>query len=61
MQAKEGTCDRERALLAGATLGEAAETGVAADGAFDFGTALVGLAGLGAFVSIIDPRDGAHR
>ena len=37
------------AVLGGATLGEAAERALAADAAFDFGTALVGLIGLGAF------------
>jgi len=46
-------------LLAGATLGEAAERGAAADSAFDFGTALVGLVGLGAFGSIIPADHGA--
>ena len=37
------------ALLCGATLGAAAERALAADAAFDFGKALVGLIGLGAF------------
>ena len=40
------------ALLGGVTLGEAAERAAMADAAFDFGTALVGLVGLGAFVAI---------
>jgi hypothetical protein len=39
-------------LLGGATLGTAAERALAADPAFDFGTALVGLIGLGAFSAI---------
>lgn len=47
------------ALLSGATLGEAAQAAMAADGAFDFGTALVGLVGLGAFASVIPTGDGA--
>lgn len=36
-------------LFKGATLGEAADAALAADPAFDFGTALIGLAGLGSF------------
>jgi hypothetical protein len=42
-------------LFSDAPLGEAAELAAAVDAAFDFGTALVGLVGLGAFVSIIRP------
>ena len=44
------------ALFGGATLGAAAEQAAAADAAFDFGTALVGLIGLGAFCSLIPER-----
>jgi hypothetical protein len=47
------------ALLAGATLGDAAEAALAADASFDFGAALVGLAGLGAFAAIVLNEDGA--
>jgi hypothetical protein len=47
------------ALFAGATLGEAAERAIAADGAFDVGAALVGLVGLGAFASIVPSDHGA--
>jgi hypothetical protein len=39
-------------LFAGATLGTAAETALAADSRFDFGSALLGLLGLGAFRAI---------
>jgi hypothetical protein len=39
-------------LFAGATLGQAAEAALAADGRFDFGSALLGLIGLGAFSAI---------
>jgi hypothetical protein len=46
------------ALLEGVPLGEAARKAAAAGGAFDFGSALVGLIGLGAFSSIIQPRPG---
>jgi hypothetical protein len=48
------------AALSGATLGQAAEAAMAADGAFEFGTALVGLVGLGAFASVIPAGQGAH-
>jgi hypothetical protein len=44
------------ALLAGVAIGEAAELGAAETG-FDFGTALVGLIGLGAFAGIDTDRD----
>jgi hypothetical protein len=47
------------AVLTGAALGDAAETAVAGDASFDFGTALVGLVGLGAFASIIPGDYGA--
>jgi hypothetical protein len=43
------------ALLGGATLGAAAEGALAADPAFDFGKALVGLIGLGAFSGLALP------
>ena len=43
------------ALLGGTTLGEAAERAATADAAFDFGTALLGLVGLGTFTSIAKP------
>ncbi len=43
------------ALFSDVFLGEAAEQAAATDPTFDFGTALVGLVGLGAFVSIIRP------
>lgn len=48
------TCDSAfaDALFAGATLGEAAERGAAAHDHFNFGTALTGLVGLGAFGAI---------
>jgi hypothetical protein len=52
--------DFAAALLSGAALGTAAERGSAADASFDFGAALVGLIGLGAFAGIILPRDGAY-
>lgn len=42
-----------QALFAGAGLGMAAEAARAADGGFDFGAALVGLIGLGAFCAIV--------
>ena len=48
-----------RALLGGAALGDAAETAYAADGSFDFGSALVGLVGLGAFTAIVFSEKGA--
>ena len=41
------------ALLAGATLGEAASARWRADAGFDFGAALVGLVSLGAFRAIV--------
>jgi len=47
------------ALFAGATLGDSAEAALAADVSFDFGAALVGLAGLGAFAAIISSESGA--
>jgi hypothetical protein len=47
------------ALLNGATLGDAAARALAADAAFDFGTALVGLIGLGAFSTLV-PERGPH-
>jgi hypothetical protein len=47
------------ALFGGATLGAAAEQAAAADTAFDFGAALVGLIGLGAFCTLI-PERGSH-
>lgn len=46
------------ALFGGVTLGDAAERALAADAAFDFGTALVGLIGLGAFSTFIPARGG---
>lgn len=44
-------------LLAGASLGEAAETALAETSSFDFGSALIGLIGLGAF-SAVEHREG---
>lgn len=44
------------ALFSGQPLGAAAERAANADAAFDFGTALVGLIGLGAFASIVAPE-----
>ncbi|MGP4671506.1 HvfC/BufC N-terminal domain-containing protein [Agrobacterium salinitolerans] len=44
-------------LFAGASLGEAAETALAATSSFDFGSALIGLIGLGAF-SAVEHREG---
>ena len=44
-------------LLAGASLGEAAEVALAATSSFDFGSALIGLIGLGAF-SAVEHREG---
>jgi hypothetical protein len=46
------------ALFAGTALGDAAEAALTADPAFDFGAALVGLTGLGAFASIVIPEHG---
>ena len=40
------------ALFAGAPLGEAAEAALAADETFEFGAALAGLLGLGAFAEL---------
>lgn len=40
------------ALFGGSSLGEAAEAGSAASSGFDFGTALIGLVGLGAFSTL---------
>jgi hypothetical protein len=47
------------ALLSGATLGEAAGQASATERSFDFGAALVGLVGLGAFAAITFPKGGA--
>jgi hypothetical protein len=47
------------ALFSGAQLGDAAEAALTADPAFEFGTALVGLVGLGAFASIVPAGHGA--
>jgi hypothetical protein len=47
------------ALLSGAALGDAAEAALDADGDFDFGAALVGLVGLGAFAAIAFSKKGA--
>jgi hypothetical protein len=47
------------ALLGGAALGDAAEAALAADASFDFGSALVGLAGLGVFAAIMSSEDRA--
>jgi hypothetical protein len=47
-------------LLEGANLGEAAQTAFAATPEFDFGSALIGLIGLGAF-SALEPREGDLR
>lgn len=44
------------ALLAGDTLGAAAESAAKADPRFDFGQAVVGLVGLGAFSVILQPQ-----
>ena len=41
------------AVLEGAALGEAAEAALAAEAGFDFGAALVGLVGLGAFSGVV--------
>ena len=41
------------AVLEGAALGEAAERALAAEAGFDFGAALVGLVGLGAFSGVV--------
>jgi hypothetical protein len=46
-------------LLSGATLGEAATGAAASDAGFDFGAALIGLVGLGAFAAITPPEAGA--
>lgn len=46
-------------LLSGAALGDAAGAALASDASFDFGSALVGLAGLGAFAAIVLNEDGA--
>ena len=46
------------ALLDGQTLGEAAEAALEQDETFDFGTALVGLIGLGAFTGQSFCEDG---
>jgi hypothetical protein len=46
-------------LLEGATLGEAAQTALAAAPDFDFGSALIGLIGLGVF-SAFEPVEGEH-
>jgi hypothetical protein len=51
--------DFAEALLSGATLGVAAERAAVADASFEFGPALVGLTGLGAFAAIILPQEGA--
>jgi hypothetical protein len=48
-----------QALFADAALGDAAEAALAADGSFDFGSALVGLVGLGAFAAIVFSEKGA--
>jgi hypothetical protein len=48
-----------RALLSGAALGDGAEAALAADASFDFGAALVGLVGLGAFAAIVVSERGA--
>lgn len=42
-----------QALFSGAALGDAAEAALAANGSFDFGAALVGLVGLGAFAALV--------
>lgn len=44
------------ALLAGGMLGAAAEAASKADARFDFGQAVVGLVGLGAFSALLQPR-----
>jgi hypothetical protein len=49
------------AVLAGATLGEAAEAALAEDAGFDFGAALVGLAGLGAFSGVVAGDESCSR
>jgi hypothetical protein len=49
------------ALFGGATLSDAAIRGSAAGSGFDFGTALVGLVGLGAFASISPTNPGADQ
>ena len=48
------------ALFDSATLGDAAAQALAADAAFDFGTALVGLVGLGAFSTLIPAARGGQ-